>query len=157
MTITSILGIPANSTAVTDFVKSSGAEAYDLYQCTYKSAVNTGDGVGFASVIVASGLCAANSSDCAAMALYEGSECDSAEMCNMDAGASFTADCSGIDPDYPSCKISCQDNSSLVDGISSCVEGYVSPNGSPTSGGRTTWRMFNAAALLLISSLILMA
>jgi hypothetical protein len=136
------------SSDVTSYVQDSNATSFDAYTCTYKASVLVGDGVAKREVIQAYSVCPHNVTDpsqCVAVAVYNDTQCASASLCE---GGAYEADCSGISPNHPNCKVTC-DGTGLAYGIESCVD--------DTFGTSSAWRMGGvvSAGILSVLSVIL--
>jgi hypothetical protein len=131
---------------ITSYAQDSNATTFDAYTCTYKASVHVGDGVTKREVIQAYSVCPHNVTDpaqCVAVAVYNDTQCAEAALCE---GGSYSADCSGISPDHPDCKVTC-DGTGLAFGIESCVDNTFVASSAP-------WGRAGGAASALVLSVL---
>lgn len=118
----------------------------DIRSCNYQ--VNGNSLVQVASFCVGASAMKNNSSknstaltsnstspNCVTAALYEGSPCSSASVCDKTA-PTFTMNCGGISQQYPSCALTCQGSGTSLSAISTCYDLAKSP--SPTTAPAKT-------------------
>jgi hypothetical protein len=109
--------------------EAAGVETFSLYQCTYEYDEER--------VVVATAICEGSSvENCVVLATYSGTPCEQATLCPdiLNSRPSFTVDCSGVQPDFPFCALTCSSNTSEVSGMESCTSVSASGSSGPPTG-----------------------
>jgi hypothetical protein len=131
-----------NYTIIVDYIESykNTADFYSGALC-HSCDTNVTDFGDCDDIIGVIGICTEDRSDpanCAAVALYNGVECNSASWCSLwdepvgglsdstQPNGSFSADCSGISSNFPSCTVTCEGNVTTAE---ACM-GDIAPTSS---------------------------